>query len=193
MKNIVLIFISFFIVGCATQTKLQPKKPVKSVSEFYQSHPNYGEVKADHPEYLKAKEECELDVYSAGVEIEGKLIKDRNELNKLSTSHMSEYIKNRMYKDLDINGAYHGANAAIAVTTGNYSYSYKSKKKPKSYVDYMTEYQGIPKPKEIDIINALQKGNIKCMREDKLWVPGKIVKKNADTGEVISVFNPTKK
>lgn len=183
-----IFFVSLLLLsGCVSTGAKKSYKPVKKIYETIQFNPVLGEVPSDHPEYLKASGECESKIYAEGIQIGGETVKDRSKLNKISTEHMSEYIKNRLYKDLDINGAYHGASAAVSVATGNYTPSYSSKSKPKSYGDYMKEYMSLEKPQDIKAIDALQESYIKCMREDKQFRPFKTIVKNAKTGEVIMV------
>ncbi|MEH6347681.1 MAG: hypothetical protein V7785_21475 [Bermanella sp.] len=186
--NVVLLGVSIGLAGCAGSKVKPPLKPVKKTYEIVQYNPIIGEVSSEHPEYLKAKSECEGEVYKDGVEAKGMVMKNRNELNEISSEHMSEYIKNRLYKDLDISGAYHGASAAISVSSGNLQSTYTSKNKSKSYAGYMQEYMTLPKPKEIAAIESLQKEYISCMRNEKQFKPIKTIVKNAETGEVISVF-----
>lgn len=192
MKNYLIYILVLFASGCASQSTYTPPEKVRTTMVIYQEHPDYGEVLSDHPEFVKAQNECEVEIYGNGIAIGDEIITDRTRLNKISTDHMSDYIKNRMAEDLDINGAYHGANAAIAVSTGQTSYSYKKSSKSKSYADYMKEYNSLPKPEEIEKIEAFQRSFITCMREDKKWVPTRLIKKNAETGEIISEFDHRK-
>jgi len=182
-----LLFLFVNISGC-NKSNIQPYKPVKKVFEVVQYNPEYGEVSSEHPAYVQANKECELDVYKDGVVLNGVLVKDRAALNKASTDHMSEYIKNRLNSALDINGAYHGASAAIGIMTGNAVSTYSPRNSVKTYSEYMKEYQGIPLPKEISEINDLQKSYIGCMRNEKMFKPIRTIIKNAETGEVISTF-----
>ncbi|KNC66030.1 hypothetical protein [Pseudoalteromonas ardens] len=189
MKKCLVCALVVLTSGCATKSAYTPPKNVKTVMVSYQEHPDYGEVLTNHPEFIKAQNECETEIYAGGLTIGDEIITDRSRLNNISIEHMSAYIKNRMMRDLDINGAYHGANAAILVSTGETSYSYKEASKPKSYGDYMKEYNSLPKPQQIEKIDALQKDYITCMREDKKWVPTRSIEKNAETGEVITEFD----
>lgn len=187
LLSMLLFFLFVSISGC-NKSNIQPYKPVKKVVEVVQYNPEYGEVTSDHPAYLQASQECELDVYKDGVVLNGALVKDRRVLNKASTDHMSEYIKNRLNSDLDINGAYHGASAAIGVMTGNVVSTYSPRKSVKTYSEYMKEYQGISVPNEIAKINDLQDKFILCMRNEKMFKPIRTIIKNAETGEVISTI-----
>ena len=99
---------------------------------------------------------------------------------------MFAYIKNRLSGDLDINGAYNGASAALGVATGNLTTTYSAGKSGKSFGDYMKEYQGLPIPKEISRINDLQEQYVNCMRNEKNFKPSRTIIKNSETGEIIS-------
>lgn len=187
MKTIVILISVLFFVGCATGP-YKPLKKVKKTTLYYQEHPDYGEVLDDHPEYLKAKEECKKKVYVEGVAIGDEVVFDADRLLNIYSDHLTGYIENRMLKKLDVNRAYHGANAKVNISVPNTFYSYGNESLYKSYAGYFEEYTNIPKPEGIEKIDALRNKNIACMRDEKKWKAVRVVEKNSETGEIISDF-----
>lgn len=181
-------FSVFLFVGYALTCNAQSIPKDKILTESYQKHPDFGEVKSDHPEFVKAVKECEVSIYENGVTIDGVLVKSRTELNNISSDHMSIYMKKRIVEKLNVPDAYKEASTAMKLSPFEGEIQSKSKSKPKEYVDYLKEYFDLPHSKELSEINTLNESYIKCMRNDKHWTPSKMIKRNAETGAVISEF-----
>ena len=85
------------LIGCTSTTSDNPSfENLEFVSTY--THPVYGEIKGNDARLIADREECQKNVYSKGVMVNGQLIKDPSALNKIESdyrfSFSKEYLRN---------------------------------------------------------------------------------------------------
>jgi hypothetical protein len=109
-KVVVIIAVFIMLTGCARNTY---KRDV---------HPEYGVGTKDNKHYQKAATDCRDAEYSKGIIIDGELVKDIAIIKKYEDEYTDWMIDAAIAAAYSPgSGAYAGATAAVAVTTGNTS------------------------------------------------------------------------
>jgi hypothetical protein len=91
----IVLLLSIFTLGCSS-TPSQDSSPgdLDFVSTY--THPSYGEVKESDPRLNSDREACRSEVYSDGVIVNGKLIKEQSTLNEIESDFRLSFVKQQL-------------------------------------------------------------------------------------------------
>jgi hypothetical protein len=77
------------LAGCSSTSRIDDNLNFVAIY----SHPEYGQVLTDDPRYVADSNKCKEEAYKDGVEVNGVLITDQQELIKIESDYRYGYVK----------------------------------------------------------------------------------------------------
>lgn len=85
----ILALSCLFLAGCSSTSSINDDLNFVTIY----SHPEYGQVLTDDPRYLADLKKCREEAYKDGVEVNGVLITDQQELINIESDYRYGYVK----------------------------------------------------------------------------------------------------
>lgn len=174
MKKITLSLLIISLFGCASNTKDEYPTVVNSNLVAIWSHPEHGLIDGKDNRLIADRESCREKAFSAGVEVNGELIKDSKVLDKIALDYRNEFYSNQINK----------FKTKVGTSTRH--------DLVKEMVKDMAENERTA-PSYIPIISSMQDDAMRCFREDKQYTLVRTEYYSKKTGALINTVEHGKR
>ncbi len=140
-RSVIFSVLVVSLSGCATKGYVDCG-PKEAEYKFFYKHPTHGEVLGTDPLYRADYQACRNEVHQRGVMINGKLVRDSEEIKKAGTSMIVDQTKRRI-KEMDKAYAGSGANAGISGALAVSGINYTANKPTVKEVPVAPEYADV--------------------------------------------------